>query len=50
MVLGQETIALEVSTIALEVYIYIYIYIYVNTCTLGRTYSVQRSIHLIEEH
>ena len=28
----------------------IYIYIYINTCTLGRTYSVERSIHLIEEH
>ena len=22
----------------------------VNTCILGRTYSVERSIHLIEEH
>ena len=30
--------------------IYIYIYIYINTCILGRTYSVERSIHLIEEH
>ena len=28
----------------------IYIYIYINTCILGRTYSVERSIHLIEEH
>ena len=27
-----------------------YIYIYINTCILGRTYSVERSIHLIEEH
>ena len=31
-------------------YIYIYIYIYINTCILARTYSVERSIHLIEEH
>ena len=23
---------------------------YVNTCILGRTYFVERSIHLIEEH
>ena len=30
--------------------VYIYIYIYINTCILGRTYSVERSIHLIEEH
>ena len=28
----------------------VYIYIYINTCILGRTYSVERSIHLIEEH
>ena len=26
------------------------IYIYIYTCILGRTYSVERSIHLIEEH
>ena len=25
-------------------------YIYIYTCILGRTYSVERSIHLIEEH
>ena len=34
-------------------YIYIYIYIYIlhiNTCILGITYFVERSIHLIEEH
>ena len=24
--------------------------IYIYTCILGRTYSVERSIHLIEEH
>ena len=24
--------------------------VYVNTCILGRTYFVERSIHLIEEH
>ena len=27
-----------------------YIYIYIYTCILGRTFSVERSIHLIEEH
>ena len=27
-----------------------YVCMYVNTCILGRTYSVERSIHLIEEH
>ena len=30
--------------------IYIYIYIYIYTCILGRTYFVERSIHLIEEY
>ena len=26
------------------------IYIFLTTCILGRTYFVERSIHLIEEH
>ena len=29
---------------------YLYISIYLNTCILGRTYFVERSIQLIEEH
>ena len=27
-----------------------YVCMHVNTCILGRTYFVERSIHLIEEH
>ena len=54
----------DVSHLKMSVYVYIYIfrggskffqtavyiYIYISTCILGRTYSVERSIHLIEEH
>ena len=36
--------------ILIKIHMYIYIYIYINTCILGRTHSVERSIHLIEEH
>ena len=40
----------------LYIYIYIYIHTYIytrstqNTCILGRTHFVERSIHLIDEH
>ena len=27
-----------------------YLHTYIHTCILGRTYFVERSIHLIEEH
>ena len=34
----------------IHVSVILYISMYINTCILGRTYFVERSIHLIEEH
>ena len=34
----------------IHVSVILYISTYINTCILGRTYLVERSIHLIEEH
>ena len=33
----------------IHVSVILYISMYVNTCILGRTYFIERSIHLIEE-
>ena len=34
----------------IHVSVILYISMYINTCILGRTYFIERSIHLIEEH